>query len=60
MKKRILVPTDFTKVGDTALNHALIVGKALEAEVHCLHVIANKRDISIAKLKLETLQSRME
>lgn len=60
MKKRILVPTDFTKVGDTALNHAIVVGKALDADVHALHVIANKRDISIAKLKLETLQARIE
>ncbi|MGB0136590.1 MAG: universal stress protein [Flavobacteriales bacterium] len=60
MKKRILVPTDFTKVGDTALNHAIVVGKALDADVHALHVIANKRDISIARLKLETLQARIE
>lgn len=60
MKKRILVPTDFTKVGDTALNHATVVGKAIDAEVHALHVISNKSDISIAKLKLETLQARIE
>ena len=60
MKKRILVPTDFTKVGDTALNHAIVVGKALDADVHALHVVANKRDISIARLKLETLQARIE
>ena len=60
MKKRILVPTDFTKVGDTALSHAIVVGKALDADVHALHVIANKRDISIARLKLETLQARIE
>lgn len=60
MKKRILVPTDFTKVGDTALNHATVIGRALDAEVHVLHVIANKKEISEAKLKLETLQARVK
>lgn len=60
MKKRILVPTDFTKVGDTALNHAIVVGKALDSEVFVLHIITNKRDISEAKLKLQTLEARVE
>lgn len=59
MSKKILVPTDFTKVGDTALNHAVVMSKAINAEVHVLHVIANKKEISEAKLKLETLQSKM-
>lgn len=59
MSKKILVPTDFTKVGDTALNHAVVMSQAIDAEVHVLHVIANKKEISEAKLKLETLQSKM-
>lgn len=60
MSNRILVPTDFTKVGDTALNHAIIMGKAIGAEVHVLHVIGNKREISEAKLQLETLQTKVK
>jgi nucleotide-binding universal stress UspA family protein len=56
MKKKILVPTDFSKVGDTALNHALVTGKALNAEVYVVHIIENKKDISEAKVKLQTLQ----
>jgi nucleotide-binding universal stress UspA family protein len=58
MKNKILVPTDFTKVGETALDHALAVAKVTHGEVHVLHVIASKTEISEAKLKLETLQSR--
>ena len=57
--KKILVPTDFTKVGDTAMNHAVIVAKATGAEIHVLHVIENKKHISEARMKLETLASRV-
>lgn len=57
--KKILVPTDFTKVGDTAMNHAVIVAKATGAEIHVLHVIENKKYISEARMKLETLASRV-
>lgn len=60
MKKRILVPTDFTKVGDTALNHATITASAINAEVHVLHIISDKRQISEAKLQLQTLQDRIK
>ncbi|WP_306640904.1 universal stress protein [Sanyastnella coralliicola] len=60
MSKKILVPTDFTKVGDTALNHAITVGKAIDAEVNVLHVIENKKFISEARLKLETLADRVK
>lgn len=59
-RKKILVPTDFTKVGDTALEHAMAVAKATESEVHILHVVDNKRYISEARLKLETLASRVK
>lgn len=58
MKKRILVPTDFSKVGDTALNHAAIMASAIDAEVHVLHIIGDKREISEARLQLEALQDR--
>lgn len=59
MSKKILVPTDFTKVADTALHHAMVMSNAIDATVHVLHVIGNKKEISEAKLKLETLQARM-
>jgi nucleotide-binding universal stress UspA family protein len=48
-EKRILVPTDFTKVSDTAIEHALLI----------LHVIDNKKQIAEARLKLNALQERI-
>ena len=58
MKTRILVPTDFSKVGDTALNHAAIIAAAIDGEVYVLHIVGDKREISEARLQLETLQAR--
>ncbi|NNE54461.1 MAG: universal stress protein [Flavobacteriales bacterium] len=60
MKNRILVPTDFTKVGETAINHALVMAGAVNGEVHVLHIIGNKREIVEAKLQLETLQATIK
>lgn len=57
--KRILVPTDFTKVGDTALEHGIVVAKAIGGEIHVVHIIETKKQISEARLKLETLKSRV-
>ena len=36
-KKNILVPTDFTKVADTAMNHAMKLATYTEGEVFILH-----------------------
>lgn len=58
--KNILVPTDFTKVGDTALDHAIVTSKALGASISVLHVIESKKGISEARLKLETLKDRVK
>ena len=58
--RSILVPTDFTKVGDTALNHAIVVARALEASISVLHVIENKKEISEARIKLNALKDRMQ
>lgn len=58
--KKILVPTDFTKVGDNAIGHALVVAKATQAEVHVLHVVSTKNDIADARLKLDALAQRIK
>lgn len=58
--KKILVPTDFTKVGDNAIGHALVVANATQAEVHVLHVVSTKNDIADARLKLEALAQRIK
>lgn len=54
--KKILVPTDFTKVSDTALGHALLMGRTINAEIHVIHIIDNKKNINEARVKLQALK----
>lgn len=56
--KKILVPTDFTKVSETALSHAVKVAETIKAEIHVVHVIGNKKQAEDAQLKLEALKER--
>src|SRR5690606_34666192 len=56
--KKVLVPIDFTKVSETALQHALVVAKTIDADIHAIHIIAQKPQISEAKLKLDALKAR--
>ncbi len=51
--KKILVPTDFSKVGDTAIEHAVAVARAIGAEICVLHIIENKKQLSETKMKLQ-------
>lgn len=51
--KPILVPTDFTEVAHTAINHAVELAKTIHSSVVILHVVKNEDDISIATSKLE-------
>jgi len=57
--KKILVPHDFTKVGDVAVDHALLMGKTIGADVVVIHIIENKKQIAEARLKLEALKERI-
>jgi nucleotide-binding universal stress UspA family protein len=57
--KKILVPTDFTKVSDTALEHALLVASTIDADIHVLHVVDNKKHIAEIRMKLESLRDRV-
>jgi nucleotide-binding universal stress UspA family protein len=59
MEKLILVPTDFTKVSDTALEHAILVAKTIGAKIHVLHVVDNKKALGEIKLKLSALKERV-
>ena len=53
MKKPIiLVPTDFTPVGDSAVAYANQLAKILSARVDLLHVIAKDKDSAMAKSAL--------
>jgi nucleotide-binding universal stress UspA family protein len=59
-EKKILVPTDFTKVSDTAIEHALLVASTIKASIHALHVVDSKKHIVEARLKLEALRERLK
>lgn len=52
-KKKLLVPYDFTEVADSAVEHASVTAKAVDAEVHVLHVVSKKEGIKEAKEKLD-------
>jgi nucleotide-binding universal stress UspA family protein len=51
-KSKILVPTDFTKVADVAMNHAMTVAKHTGAEVYLLHVVPKQSEAEEARKKL--------
>ena len=51
--KKILVPTDFSSVSETAINHASKVASQLNADVYLLHVVSKPSELDDAKLKLE-------
>lgn len=52
-KKKLLVPYDFSEVADSAFEHALVTAKAVDAEVHILHVVAKKDAVREVKEKLD-------
>ena len=51
-KHRILVPVDFTPVSITAVNHAIAVGKALNSEIHLVHIVSKKGEFGEARERL--------
>ena len=57
--KKILVPHDFTKVGDIAVDHALLMGNTIGADVVVIHMIENKKQSAEARLKLEAVKERI-
>jgi len=57
--KKILVPIDFTKVSDIAIEHALLMGKTISANIHLIHIVDNKKHVSEARLKLDALKDRV-
>jgi nucleotide-binding universal stress UspA family protein len=57
--KKILVPVDFTKVSDIAIEHSLLMGKTILANIHLIHIVENKKQVSEARLKLDALKDRI-
>jgi nucleotide-binding universal stress UspA family protein len=56
--KKILVPTDFTKVADVALDHAVLLASHTGAEVFLLHVVSKQEEVEEARTKLAALAER--
>jgi nucleotide-binding universal stress UspA family protein len=54
--KTILVPVDFTKVSDNALDHAILVANTIKADVSVVHIISDKKGITEARMKLDALK----
>lgn len=53
LNKRILVPTDFTGVAETAILHATYTARAVDGEVWLLHIIDAEGDRNLAEEKLQ-------
>ena len=52
---RILVPFDFTRVSDIALQHATVLGKALGSELVLAHIVPSKQEVPEARLRMNAL-----
>lgn len=58
-KKIILVPADFTKATDCALNHAIKVASSNQSEISILHLVTKKELLEEAKQKLNSYSERI-
>lgn len=59
-KPILLVPTDFSPVGDSAVAYATQLSKILNARVELMHVVANTKDAGIAKSALASQVATLE
>lgn len=55
---KVLVPTDFTEVAETAISHAAMVAKSFDGEVVLLHVISSSKAEGMAEEKLKELSAK--
>jgi nucleotide-binding universal stress UspA family protein len=49
---KIMVASDFTTVSDNAIDHAIKLASATNAEVYVLHIARELAEVNTAKLKL--------
>lgn len=57
---KILVPTDFTKVADNAIGHAMRLAKHTGSEVYLLHVVAKPDEAEETRRKLDMEKERAQ
>ena len=52
MNTKLLVPTDFSEVAQSAMQHAIKFAEIINADVVLLHVVSSREDVDQAKEKL--------
>jgi nucleotide-binding universal stress UspA family protein len=57
-KETILVPHDFTIIGDYALENALVISQVMENEIVMVHIVASRSEIDSAKKKCEEIAEK--
>ncbi len=55
----LLVPTDFTKVADAALNQAISLSKKLDGEICLLHIVSKETNLEPTKEKLTYISEKV-
>jgi nucleotide-binding universal stress UspA family protein len=53
--KSIVVPHDFTHIGDYALEHALVISPIMENDIVLVHIVKSKDDIPLAEKRCEEI-----
>jgi len=59
-KKNILVPTDFSKVADYALQHAVRVSEVVGEAITLLHVVSSKTEVEEAGERINKVVAQIE
>ena len=57
-KETILVPHDFTIIGDYALENALVISQVMENEIVMVHIVGSRSEIDSAKKKCEEIAEK--
>ncbi len=55
----VLVPTDFTSVGDCALNHGAVMAKSSDRKLVAMHVVDKQEKVAAAKEKIEAIVTKI-
>lgn len=59
-KPVILVPTDFTPIGESATHYAEALAKELQAEVQLLHIVSSDKDLPNAKVAIDNAAAAIQ
>lgn len=58
--KKILLPTDFSRVGDVAMDHAVLMARTIGADIYSLHIVESKKSVPEAREKMRDLQAKVK